>query len=100
MISTRSALFGEAFSREITVYKSFIVMYQGNIPLIAENEIVQQGFLKRKMGRTFHASLVVKASCFYQETTFHWAAHIARLIMFSKIIRGMYHNTHLARSIQ
>lgn len=85
----RTILFGEQFSKAIESHPSFVVAYVAGFPHEASIYISNHGFVVRSIGRNLHGCVVISPSEFLKASTFHWAAHIARLINLQRCLLGL-----------
>ena len=79
-------LFGEMFVSAIRNYSTFIIAHVGGLSPEFASVIADAGYVVRVMGRTVHACLVVETREFMTQSEYHWAAQLARLANFQRLL--------------
>ena len=82
----RERLFGKDFANLVSEMDTFVVMFVLDFPINALQDIRDQGFTPRIMGRVIHACIVVGIKEFLDFPPLFWAAKIARLIIFQRFL--------------
>lgn len=84
----RVSVFGEQFADAIRNTPSFVVMYVSGFAANQKAKVEADGFNTRSMGKNLHPCFVVPTDTFLKSTELHWAALIARLIIYQAQVLG------------
>ena len=84
-------LWGIDFASRILSVDQFVVMHIGNLRNLEADFIKLYGFIPKKTGTQYHATIVSDSNVFLLNTVEHWACYLSKLAQFQKYI--LYMNT-------
>jgi hypothetical protein len=85
-VEKRIELFGEPFASAIADMARFVVLFVLDFPLDAEETIVEQGYVPRRMNRILHACELIDSREFLSTPVEHWVGRLVRLVMLQRLL--------------